>query len=393
LESAMRSDDGAAPAAAGRVIGQDRVLALLRNSIRRKRLAHAYLFSGPEGSGMDAVAFELARAVLCELKGDGACGRCKSCLLAAGLKHPDLHLSFPLPVGRNEGGGDEPLDRLSSQELEAVRREVEAKASDPYHRISIPRANHVKLTSIRSMRRQAAMGSFDRGEKVFVILDAHTMTAEASNALLKTLEEPVPGTLIVLTTTDPDALLPTVVSRCQHVRFDPLGEEEIAAGLVRLHGLEPARAAMVARLSGGSYTGAVRLLREDLSARRDTAVDLLRNALHRPHREMMALFDELAGGERAEALEVLLLLETWLRDAMLVSSGRDPEVNGDASVTIGKFTAQYPEFAYAEAIDALEEAVSDLGKNVYIHLVLHALGIRLRRAAQPPPAGAPGATE
>jgi len=383
----MRSEPGTPPPAAGRVIGQEKVLTFLRNSLRKNRLAHAYLFSGPEGSGMDAVAFELARVVLCEKGGEEACGRCKGCLLAAGLKHPDLHLFFPLPVGRNEGGDDEPLDRLTPQELEAVRSEVEAKAADPYHRMSIPRANHVKLTSIRSMRRKAAMGSFDSGKKVFIILEAHSMTGEAANALLKTLEEPTPGTLIILTSSEPDALLPTVVSRCQHVRFDPLGEEEIAAALVRLHGLEPARAAMIGRLAAGSYTAAVRLIREDLGGRRDTAVDLLRNVLHRPHTGMMALFEELAGGERADVLEVLLLLETWLRDAMLVTSGRAPEVNADASVTIGKFTAQYPEFDYPGAIGAVGEAVSDLGKNVYIHLVLHALGIRLRRAANRTSAG------
>jgi len=139
--------------------------------------------------------------------------------------------------------------------------------------------------------------------------------------------------------------------------------------------------------SRGSYTAAVRLIREDLGGRRDTAVDLLRNVLHRPHTGMMALFEELAGGERADVLEVLLLLETWLRDAMLVTSGRAPEVNADASVTIGKFTAQYPEFDYPGAIGAVGEAVSDLGKNVYIHLVLHALGIRLRRAANRTSAG------
>jgi len=96
---------------------------------------------------------------------------------------------------------------------------------------------------------------------------------------------------------------------------------------------------------------------------------------------MVSLFDDLAGGERADALEVLLLLGTWIRDAMLVSSGRPPEVNVDDAATIGKFAAQYPDFGYPVAIDAIEEAVSDMRKNVYIHLVLQALGIRIRGAA------------
>jgi len=377
----MPSETASAGGAPDLVIGQKKVKAFLRNSIRRKRLTHAYLFSGPEGSGMDAMAFDLARTLVCDTKGERACGECKNCRLASALRHPDIHLHFPLPVGRGESPDDEPLDRLTPQELEIVRTEVGAKALDPYHRISVPRALHVKLTSVRSIRRRAALGSFDAGMKIFIILDAHTMTTEASNALLKTLEEPTPGTLIVLTTPEPDSLLQTVLSRCQHVRFDPLGEDEVCDGLVRQHGLDPARAAMIAKLAGGSYTNALRLIREDLSGRRDTAVDLLRSALHRPHREMVSIFDDLAGGEKADSLEVLLLLETWLRDAMLVSSGRSAEVNVDDAATIGKFAAQYPDFGYEGAIDAIEEAVSDLRKNVYIHLVLHALAVRLRGAA------------
>jgi len=384
----MRSDAESGGGIRDRVIGQDKVKVFLRNSIRRNRLTHAYLFSGPEGAGMDAMAFELARAVLCSGNGAKACGECKSCRLAYGLQHPDIHLHFPLPVGRNESADDEPLDRLTAQDLETVRREVGSKALDPYHRISIPRANHVKLTSVRSMRRRAALGSFDSDKKVFIILEAHTMTMEASNALLKTLEEPTPGTLIILTSSDPDVLLSTVVSRCQHVRFDPLGEGEISAGLVGQQGLDPVRAAMIGKLSGGSYTSALRLIREDLTARRDTAVDLLRNILHRPHREMISLFDELSGGDKSDTLEVVLLLETWMRDAMLVSSGRPPEVNMDDAATIGKFASQNPGFGYAWAINALEEAVSDLRKNVYIHLVLHTLGIRIRDAARGAASGA-----
>jgi len=103
---------------------------------------------------------------------------------------------------------------------------------------------------------------------------------------------------------------------------------------------------------------------------------------------MISLFDELAGGDKSDTLEVVLLLETWMRDAMLVSSGRPPEVNMDDAATIGKFASQNPGFGYAWAINALEEAVSDLRKNVYIHLVLHTLGIRIRDAARGAASGA-----
>lgn len=378
----MHSESAGRPAGWDVVVGQARVKAALRNALREGRLAHAYLFSGPEGAGMDAAAIALARAALCETGPDGPCGSCRQCALTAALQHPDLFLHFPLPVGRNEGADDDPIARLAPQEVEAVRREVSLKAADPYHEISVPRAGQIKVNSIRAMRRQASLGSFDRGRKVFLLFDAGAMTPEAANALLKTLEEPAAGTLIVLTSSDPDALLPTVVSRCQHVRFDRLTEGEIAAALAAREGIDASRAALVAKLASGSYARARLLLGEDLTAGRNAAVDLLRAFLHRPARDAADIIRARADAERDELADSLALLQTWIRDAMLVASGRAPEANADDAATLGKFAAGHPAFDYGAAASALDRAVSDLRKNAYIHLVLHALRIDLRRAAQ-----------
>ena len=365
-----------------RVVGQEKVKAFLRNALRNNRLAHAYLFSGSEGAGMDAAAIELARAVLCSDATGEACGTCRHCRLSALLQHPNLYLHFPLPVGRPEKPEDDPLARLTQQELEAVRREVDLKSRNPYHTIMIPRANQIKINSIRAMRRQASLGSFDEGRKIFLLLDAGKMTTEAANALLKTLEEPAPGTLIVLTTPDPDSLLPTVVSRCQHVRFDPLGETEIASALTARPGIDGARAAMVAKLASGSFSAALRLVDEDLNGKRNAAVDMLRFFLHKQPPDVLELIRTTADAEKEEIAERLILLQTWIRDAMLLAAGRPVEVNADDAPTLEKFVRQYPSLDYTSVCDSIDRAVSDLRKNVYIHLVLHALRIDLRRAAQ-----------
>lgn len=378
----MLFDSAEHPRGWDRVVGQEKVKAFLRNALGNNRLAHAYLFSGPAGAGMDAAAIELARAVLCGAGTGEACGTCRHCRLSARLQHPNLYLLFPLPVGRNEEAGEDPLALLTQQEIEAVRRGVELKSLDSYHTIMIPRANQIKVNSIRAMRRQASLGSFDEGRKIFLVLDAGKMTTEASNALLKTLEEPVPGTLIVLTTPDPDSLLPTVVSRCQHVRFDPLGENEIAAALGARSGIAAARIAMVAKLASGSFSAALRLAGEDLNAKRNAAVDMLRFFLHKPPRDVLELIRASADAEKEETAEILILLQTWLRDAMLLAAGRPVEVNADDAPTLEKFVRQYPSLDYASVCGSIDRAVSDLRKNVYIHLVLHALRIDLRRAAR-----------
>src|SRR5690349_10336405 len=95
------------------IIGQARIKQVLRSAVSSNRLAHAYLFSGPEGTGKSAMAIELAKVMNCEKGGPDSCGRCPSCLKMQTLQHPNLHLVFPLPVGKNEKYGDDPYAKLS----------------------------------------------------------------------------------------------------------------------------------------------------------------------------------------------------------------------------------------------------------------------------------------
>src|SRR5512140_2087223 len=169
------------------VIGQHRVKELLVSTLRRNRLAHAYVFSGPEGVGKDAAAIELAKVLNCDAQGTEACDSCPSCLKFASLQHPNLHLVFALPVGKGEKLGDGPLAKLSEEDVAAVQEQVSRKARDPYHILSVPRATTIKINSIRELRKESALSAFSQGKKVFLIVDAENLNDEASNAILKTL--------------------------------------------------------------------------------------------------------------------------------------------------------------------------------------------------------------
>ena len=308
----MLFDSGTTRAGWDSIVGQEKVKTILRNALQNNRLAHAYLFSGPGGAGMDAAAIVLARAVLCDAAAAKPCGSCGPCGLTAQLRHPNLHLHVPLPVGKGEKADDDPLSRLTQAELDQVRREIGIKAGNPYHQIAVPRANQIKVNSIRELRRRASMGSFDGGWTVFLVLDAGTMTTEAANALLKTLEEPGPGTLIVLTTSEPDSLLPTVVSRMSAHPLRPAGENEIVQALGTMPGVRAPRAAMVAKP------------RRAVSPPRSawSTPTLMRSAARRwncsgasTRRRPMRLN---RSGERPRGREeiaaALILLQTWLRD-------------------------------------------------------------------------------
>jgi DNA polymerase-3 subunit delta' len=361
------------------VIGQLRVKKLLQSAIKRDHLAHALLFLGPEGAGQDAVALELAKVLNCSSHASTACDHCPDCLQSAEMQHPNVQLIFPLPVGKNEEAGDAPLAKLSPTELELVREQLRLKTANPYHMIIIPKATLIKVNSIRAIRRSASMSAFSEGKKVYIISNADKMNDEAANALLKTLEEPLQDTAIILTTANSDQLLPTIVSRCQRIRFDPLSESDIRDGLVSHLNLDPEKAELLAEVAAGSYTRAIELVDADLSVYRDEVVDFLRTMLYRSREELFkAIQDMTDGSDRKEIERSLIMLQAWFHDALIAREGVHVRKHLTENTTLRKFIEIHPNADYGKVHEILSGAISSVNKNVYIPLILTVLSFKLR---------------
>lgn len=173
------------------IVDQPRAVTLLRRALESGRVAHAYAFVGPAGSGRTTAALLWAAALLCER---GGCGACRACRLVASRQHPDLHLVVPTPPEKNPRG---------------------------------PRA--IRIDAIREVERRAALAPAMALRKVFVLDDADRMTEETPQAFLKVLEEPSATTHFVLVLTRARALPATVLSRCQGVRFEAREDPRVAA--------------------------------------------------------------------------------------------------------------------------------------------------------------------
>jgi DNA polymerase-3 subunit delta' len=360
------------------VIGQERVKRTLLAAVRARRLPHALLFTGSEGVGKDAMALELARVLHCARGGEEACGACASCRAMAKMQHPDLRLIVALPRGTGETKDDGPLDRLSASDLETVREWLARKASDPYIRVALPRATGIKVNSIRELRREAATGSSDGKQRVFLVSQADQMNDESANMLLKTLEEPSGPCVLILTTARRDALLPTIRSRCQEIRFDPLREEEIRDALVARGAAEPGPATLAARLANGSYTHALELLGDDLQEERREAVAFLRHLLGQQVHPLGKDIDRLADAKDRDLVgRFLVLLLVWFRDALAVRHG-GTIINVDQQEDLERFVSRFPAADFREAMGQVESALSLLDRNVYIKLVLLQLAVRLK---------------
>jgi DNA polymerase-3 subunit delta' len=208
------------------------------------------------------------------------------------------------------------------------------------------------------------------------------MREEAANAFLKLLEEPPPQTIFLLTTSRPEQLLPTIVSRCQRLRFDPLTPESIESALVEWEDADPDAAAMLARMADGSYSRALDLAQnEALMASRELVLDYFRAAYSLKVDSLNACIQEITNKGREQVKTVLRLMLRWVRDLLLYRSmGEDaPLVNVDQTEAIANFCDRLPDADLEAMVSLVEEAIHLTGRNVRQSLVLTTLAQALYR--------------
>ncbi len=351
------------------VIGQSRAKAILLRALQNQRLPHAYLFSGAEGVGKEAMAIELAKAIFCSADGEKPCDLCSGCRRVAQFIHPDFLFLFPMP---------------KNTPTEEEREILDSVVRDPYAREKPWASPAISIDRIRDLRRVSALRPME-GHRVVIIAEAEKMTTEAANALLKILEEPPPAMHLILTTAQENALLPTIISRCQLIRFVLLTDDEIAQALQQRKGLPPEQARVIAALAQGSYRRALNWAQPSFQNRRELAVDFLRQCLKDEVYHYGFVEELVKNNERAEIRDLINLIATWFRDALCLqimnNSGVQnlPLMNADKSETLNKILNAFTEIDFDRTIMLLEEAVKMIDRNVHLNLILVVLMSKLKR--------------
>ena len=367
--------------------GHDEVRALLTRSARANALPQSILIHGPAGVGKERLALWIASLLVCQDE-NAPCGRCSPCLKSGKLEYPDVHWFFPLP--RPESTSPEKLrDRL--EEMRAV--ELQLYREKPYRVQEWEKAPAHFLQAIRTIQNLASMRPSVRSRKVCVVGDAELMvpqeaTQEAANAFLKLLEEPPTETTFILTTSQPGALLPTIMSRVLSVRVGIVPEEDVRR---LLEGSGMARgddAAKIARRANGSVRRALMLAGGGgADTEREAGKAMLLAALSDGPVPRLALANERKPtGARAEFTGELDAFAEWLRDLLAVASGATERVSGTDGVPILKRAVEQrhiPADGIMTAIERVSSARDLAYRNVNPQLILAELIRHVQRDLSP----------
>jgi DNA polymerase-3 subunit delta' len=349
------------------IVGHRRIVSLLSRAIAHNTVPPALLLAGPEGVGKRRVAVALAETLNClspvrsattpignattlvvatpnhDLEFD-ACGTCASCRRIVRGVHPDVILLEPGETGT------------------------------------------IKIDPIRDVVLRAGYRPFEARRRVVIIDDAEAMTAEAQSALLKVLEEPPTASVFLLVSSMPDALLPTVLSRCARLRFGRLTASEIAEVLTRDHDYTETEARAVAASSDGSIGRALQAESADLAEARATAQWLLEQTarISDPSRRVEAVKD-LTGkkgssaGERDQLAVCLRALSSLLRDLGILSTRADARMlaNADLQGALERLVSAYDSARSMRAFTAVDRALAALERNASPKVVADWLVLQL----------------
>ncbi len=322
------------------IVGQERAIKILTKSLKENRVSSSYIFIGSEGTGKKFTAIEFIKAVNCLNlnKNMEACNNCHSCNGINKQCCPDLKI-----VKTTKGS--------------------------------------IKIGQIREIRKEIELKPFRSKKKVYIIDQAEKMTLEASNCLLKTIEEPPYYAIIILICSKIDPILPTIVSRCQIINFRLLTSFKIKELLLnKLNNLENDKAEIISKLAQGSIGKAFKLsVDKEYFIRREKMLDYLSTIITGKYGDDIFTKVEKIMSEIDRIEEILEMIKLWYRDILIIKNTRNQNyiVNCDKLEILGKKSQIYSQKMLIDILDYLDQVEEYLTKNANKRLVLERLYIKM----------------
>jgi DNA polymerase-3 subunit delta' len=340
--------------------GQERVKTTLNNFLQSDSIPHALLFTGAEGVGKVNAVVQFAKSLVINKNSNDSEQALRFIDL---LQEPYIKLIFPLPRGKNETDLSSPTEKLTSEELEFVREQINIKAENPFHKISIPKANSIKINSIRDIKRFLSMQYDELSYRFVIITDAHLMNDEAQNALLKSLEEPPERVIFFLTTPYANRLRPTIISRCWKINFDPLKENEVVFILKKYFNIDEETALEAASFAMGSVQTALSLINLDIRSLKEKTISILRFSFGRKFDSAFNELNSVVSENYSETYPIIVaMIITWINDVQKHRLNINQYYFNAYIETLEKFNTKFPKVDVSDLTSRLDK-LSNLPRN------------------------------
>ena len=334
-----------------KIEGQQHALQILRSAISNDRVAQAYLFHGPSGVGKYTTSLYFGMALNCLAESHlRPCGRCSACKKMLSLDHPDLIHLFPTPNFKMSPEGE----IKESANLQAYLAYVQNKIHSPWKEYRFNKAVELRLDNVRMLIQRLNLSVSEFSKRICIIEDVDMMNTATANAFLKTLEEPPPNTIMLLTTSRLTKILPTIISRCQAIYFKPLSRSIIQKLLQENHNFELLASRTAARIANGNFKAAYRIAEDSSLAVRELAFEVFALAKEANELKYLQLLERIKDGINAESIKLLFdYLGFIANDMIMLRSNPDMVTNVDK----------------LSLLQAMQAPKVDLEDDVYAYLI------------------------
>ncbi len=352
------------------ILGQEKPKKILRQTILRGKIPHAYLFTGVPGIGKTSMAMVLTMALNCEKFNDKeACGECKPCRQIKNGTFTEFFIVRP------------------------KKADVSIFEDDPKKGKGATLI--ISINHILELERKFAFAPLEK-YRVYVIDQADRMTTEAANAFLKTLEEPPPGNIFILKTEHPHKLLSTILSRCQRIAFQPLQTQDSADWLIENRGLDKEKAMLLAKLSLGSLGRSIKMIDSDFLNKREEWLSMIikffdqskidafnEMDLKSQKEDKQKSFDLSETGE-VGIMDMVEIWELWYRDLLLTKLGNKESllINMDYSRKLKSIAGRFKVDNLIDCIEAIKMARRDLIKNINPKVAMGQMVLSLKQLTE-----------
>ena len=338
------------------IIDQNRPLRILTACLQKGTIPHALLFSGMEGVGKERMAVALAMACNCTTNIEGS---------------------------KSENSDANPSDRLDKRGAFTTQpcgscnscRKIESNIHPDIIRLK-PSGPVIKIDQIRTLCQTLGMKPYEAGVRVVIISEAQALNPAASNALLKVLEEPPVRTVLILIATHTSDLLPTIVSRCQPVRFNPISRENLESVLVRDHGIDATDAAIIAAMAAGSISRALKMYQSHWIRRRNWLITEMESLSSASLNRLLAFSNQLAA-QKDDLPDALEVLKSWLRDLVIAKIHPDRIINHDLTSKLNRLSPKMSLPLLLSKFETIQSTQNAIQTGTNIRLAMESMVLKL----------------